>query len=229
MMDMPKMKPGQWVIVSLRKMIASGELKRGERIAEIATAEALGVSRMPVRMALRALEQEGLVVKLGARGYAARGPSEIDIRGAIEVRGVLEGLAASHAAIRGLSPEHAATLRRCLQDGDALLDRDALDEAAIEAYHALNLTFHATLVEAAGNSAIVSALARNNGLPFASADALALDLSDPRGELLHLRAAHAQHHEVLEALLAGDAVAAERVMRDHALAAIRNAKVFVEP
>lgn len=220
------MKPGQRVIVALRKMIAAGELKSGERIAEIPTAEALGVSRMPVRTALRALEHEGLVVKLGARGYAARGVLAADIRGAIEVRGVLEGLAAFQAATRGLSRKADAILVRCLQDGDALLDREGLDEEVVDRYHTLNLAFHATLVEAAGNPAIALALTRNNSLPFASADALALDWRDLAGELRHLQGAHRQHHEVYSAVQRGEAVQAERLMRDHALAAIRNANVF---
>src|SRR4051794_36918257 len=114
-----RMKPGQKVIVALRKMIASGELKDGERIAEIPTAAALGVSRMPVRTALRALEQEGLVARLGARGYAARGPSAEQIEGAIEVRGVLEGLAARQVALMGLSKRLEARLTACLEDGAA--------------------------------------------------------------------------------------------------------------
>lgn len=59
------MKPGQRVLFALRKMIVSGEIPDGARIAEIATAERFGVSRMPVRTALRTLEQEGLVAKLG--------------------------------------------------------------------------------------------------------------------------------------------------------------------
>src|SRR3990167_2291173 len=59
-------KPGQRVLIALRKMIASGELAAGERIAEIPTAELLQVSRTPVRIAFRTLEQEG---RLFAKGY----------------------------------------------------------------------------------------------------------------------------------------------------------------
>ena len=69
-------KPGQTVLVALRRMIASGELAGGERLMEIPTAELFGVSRMPVRMAFRVLEQEGLLIRHGARGYAVRQLSE---------------------------------------------------------------------------------------------------------------------------------------------------------
>lgn len=57
------MSSGQQVLLKLRKMIISGELEGGARIAEIPTAELLGVSRQPVRIAFRLLEQEGLLIK----------------------------------------------------------------------------------------------------------------------------------------------------------------------
>ena len=113
-------KPGQLVLVALRKMIASGELVAGERLMEIPTAQLFGVSRMPVRMAFRTLEQEGLLVPFGGRGYQVRSVSPSDIAGAVEVRGVLEGLAARQAAEQGLSAEARATLERCLVEGDQL-------------------------------------------------------------------------------------------------------------
>lgn len=112
-------KPGQRVLAELRKLIASGELAAGERIVEIPTAERLQVSRMPVRIALRTLEQEGLLCKTG-RGYRVRAVTREDIAGAVEVRGVLEGLAARQAAERGLSAEARATLEECLAEGDRL-------------------------------------------------------------------------------------------------------------
>ena len=115
------MKPGQRVIVALRRQIASGEIADGARIAEIATAAALNVSRMPVRTALRALEQEGFVVKLGSRGYAARAPSPEQISDAIDVRGVLEGLAARRMAKRGLSARDRTSFMQCLEQGRRFL------------------------------------------------------------------------------------------------------------
>jgi GntR family transcriptional regulator of vanillate catabolism len=225
-METPKLKPGQRVIVTLRKMIASGELKSGERIAEIPTAEALGVSRMPVRTALRALEQEGLVVKLGARGYAARGVAPDQVHGAIEVRGVLEGFAARRAAELGLDAKTEAALAACLALGDSLFALGRLEEGDLDRYHVCNLAFHDTLVAAARNPAIEDALRRNNYQPFAAAGAMALDWNDLAAEFRHLEQAHRQHHAVFDAVRRGDADAAETIMRDHAFAAVRNAKVF---
>jgi GntR family transcriptional regulator of vanillate catabolism len=225
-MDMPRMKPGQRVMMALRKMIASGEIKSGERIAEIPTAVALGVSRMPVRTALRTLEQEGLVVRLGARGYAARGVSSAGIRDAIEVRGVLEGFAARRLAERGMAPETRARLASLIEEGEALFAAGRLGADDLDRYGVYNLAFHDTLVAAAGNAAVEAALARNSFEPFAGAGAMALDVADLVTEYEHLLAAHRQHQTVFDAIERGDADAAERIMRDHAFAAIRNAKVF---
>ncbi|MFN3450561.1 MAG: GntR family transcriptional regulator [Sphingorhabdus sp.] len=218
-MDKP-IKPGQHVLIALRKMIASGELADGARIAEISTAERLGVSRMPVRTALRALEQEGLVVKLGARGYAARGPTAAQIEDAIEVRGVLEGLAARTVASAKITPAFAKQLKACLKSGDDIFEKGYLAEGDLERFYDYNMEFHDLLVEASNNKAISAALSRNNHLPFASAAALALDWNDLASEYHHLCAAHKQHRKVSAAILAGNADAAEQLMREHARAPI---------
>jgi GntR family transcriptional regulator of vanillate catabolism len=93
------------VVATLRQLIVSGRLSAGERVAEIPVADRLGVSRTPVRLAFRSLEQEGLLEKAGKRGFVVRRFSEADVRTAIEVRGTLEGLAARHLAERGMDPE----------------------------------------------------------------------------------------------------------------------------
>ena len=221
-----KVKPGQHVIISLRRMIAEGLLQPGQRIAEIATAEALGVSRMPVRTALRALEAEGLVVKLGARGYAARAMSMAEINGAIEVRGTLEGLAARRLALRGLTPVEERQFLDCLDRGDGVFAKGFIDDADLDAFHAYNEAFHRLLIEASGNPSIARALASNNLSPFASASALALDVNDPSSEFSHLLTAHEMHREVVDAILRQDPDRAEDLMRGHAQAAVGSERIF---
>ncbi|RVT39457.1 GntR family transcriptional regulator [Sphingobium algorifonticola] len=214
------MKPGQRVLAALRMQIASGDIADGARIAEIATAAALNVSRMPVRTALRALEQEGLVVKLGARGYAARAPSPAQICDAIEVRGVLEGLAARRLAERSMDGGTRKNLDACLAEGDAIFADDMPSEGAMERFYDYNRRFHDLLIAASGNGAIGVALSRNNHLPFASATAFAIGGSDVPGERAHLLAAHHQHRAVVAAILAGDGDQAEQIMRGHARMAL---------
>lgn len=219
-------KSGQLVLVALRKMIASGELPAGERLMEVPTAERFGVSRMPVRIAFRTLEQEGLLVRAGARGFQVRSVSADDIAGAVEVRGVLEGLAARQAAERGLSEADRATLRECLERGDALFAKGHVTEEDLEVYHDLNMRFHQVVVAASHNPAIADALSRNDHLPFASVTALAIDRHDMAREYRRFNYAHMQHHSIYDALAHGQSARAEAIMREHANATLRYAEVF---
>ena len=74
------------VFNTLRKAILKGELKPGERLMEIALAERLGVSRTPVREAMRKLELEGLVVMIPRRGAQVANITEKDLNDVLEVR-----------------------------------------------------------------------------------------------------------------------------------------------
>ncbi|KIQ36375.1 GntR family transcriptional regulator [Pseudomonas viridiflava] len=219
-------KPGQTVLVSLRKMIASGELAAGERLMEVPTAERFGVSRMPVRMAFRTLEQEGLLVPFGGRGFQVRSISPHEIAGAVEVRGVLEGLAARQMAEIGVSQQARDELETCLVQGDALFAKGFVTEDDLEVYHGLNMRLHRVIVEGSGNPAIADALARNDHLPFASVTALAVDRNDLVREFRRFNFAHMQHHAVVDALINGQSARAEAIMREHANATLRYAEVF---
>ncbi|KPY40025.1 MULTISPECIES: GntR family transcriptional regulator [Pseudomonas syringae group] len=219
-------KPGQTVLVSLRKMIASGELAAGERLMEVPTAERFGVSRMPVRMAFRTLEQEGLLVPFGGRGFQVRSISPHEIAGAVEVRGVLEGLAARQMAEIGVSQQARDELETCLVQGDALFAKGFVTEDDLEVYHDLNMRLHRVIVEGSGNPAIADALARNDHLPFASVTALAVDRNDLVREFRRFNFAHMQHHAVVDALINGQSARAESIMREHANATLRYAEIF---
>ncbi|KPW38803.1 Transcriptional regulator GntR [Pseudomonas coronafaciens pv. porri] len=219
-------KPGQTVLVALRKMIASGELAAGERLMEVPTAQLFGVSRMPVRMAFRTLEQEGLLVPFGGRGFQVRSISPQEIAGAVDVRGVLEGLAARQLAERGLTPQARDELQTCLDLGDSLFEKGHVTEDDLEVYHDLNMRLHRVIVEGSGNRAIADALARNDHLPFASVTALAVDRNNLIREYRRFNFAHMQHHAVVDALINGQSARAEAIMREHANATLRYAEIF---
>jgi GntR family transcriptional regulator of vanillate catabolism len=219
MSDVPE-RTGLRVLITLRRMISSGELAAGERLAEIPLAERLHVSRMPVRMAFRELEQEGLLVRAGARGFTVRAVSLADIAGAVEVRGVLEGLAARLVAERGADPATLRVLAVCLAEGDSLMTKGRFTVEDGPAYLDTNIRFHAAIVEAAGNPAIGKVLARNDHLPFASVKALALDRNNLGGEYSRLNYAHMQHHAIVEAIAARQGARAEALMREHAQAVL---------
>lgn len=219
-------KQGQRVLSTLRQMIISGELAAGERLAEIPTAEQLGVSRMPVRMAFRTLEQEGLLTKQPRRGYRVRQVTAEEISGAVEVRGVLEGLAACQAAQKGLSEAQRKGLLACLSEGDALFVKGYVSEADLEVYHDINKRFHALIIEASANPAIGAALARDEHLPFASVSALAIDRNHLELEFRRFNFAHMQHHAAFDAIEHGQGARAESIMREHANATLRYATLF---
>lgn len=209
------------VVARLRKLIHDGRYPPGARVTEATVAEALGVSRTPVRLAFRTLEQEGLLHKVGKRGLVVRAFSEADVLCALEVRGVLEGLAARRLAERGLSDAVAATLRESVARGRALLARGVLTPADIGAWSALNQAFHNAIVGAAGSPVIGDAIARNNHLPFASADSITLDANALDREYDKLRFAQLQHELVLDALLQRESARVDMLMREHAYIGLR--------
>lgn len=210
------MSSGQQVLLKLRKMIISGELEGGARIAEIPTAELLGVSRQPVRIAFRLLEQEGLLIKNPTRGYTVREISEQLVHDALEVRGVLEGLAAKTLAEQGLSEEQKKTLQHCIQETEKLFnEKDEFGDAELERYHYFNVIFHDTIIEGAQNVALIQALAKNNQLPMASAQAITYDQNQALSEYRRLHYAHLQHCSIFDALVHRQAGRAETLMREH--------------
>lgn len=210
-------------------MILDGRFAPGERIAEIPTAELLEVSRMPVRMAFRALEQEGLLVRQGARGFAIKQVTAQTLSDAVEVRAVLEGLAARQAAENGLSKAARAVLQECLEQADQLFEKGHVTEDDLAAYHDINKRFHQTIIEASGNGAVAEALSRNEHLPFASVSSIAVDRNNLDQEFRRFNFANMQHHMIVDALLAGQSARAEAIMREHANVTIRYMKIFSGP
>ena len=88
------------VFNTLRRAILKGELEPGERLMEIALANKLGVSRTPIREAIRKLELEGLVVMIPRKGAEVARITEKDLRDVLEVRTSLEKLAIELACDR---------------------------------------------------------------------------------------------------------------------------------
>lgn len=216
------------VVAILRKLIVDGHYPPQTRLAEVAVARDLGVSRTPVRMAFRTLEQEGLLQRVGKRGLEVRSFSEADVQCAVEVRGVLEGLAARRLAEAGLDAATRSTLCACVDDGRRMLSAGPLMAEGIHRWSRLNRTFHQTIVEAGGGSVIADAIARNNHLPFASADSITLDTQALDREDMKLRFAQMQHELVLDALLRREPARVEMLMREHALVGVRYARLLAE-
>jgi DNA-binding GntR family transcriptional regulator len=109
------------VYAQLRQAILDGHLKAGERMREFDLAEQFGVSRTPVREALKKLAVEGLVVDMPGRGLVITEPSPNEILDAYLVREMLEGLAARLAADRATETDriHLTAVLRQIQNAIA--------------------------------------------------------------------------------------------------------------
>jgi len=112
------------VLEAIREAIKSGVLKPRERLMEIQLAEELGVSRTPIREALRKLELEGFIVMVPRKGAYVADISFKDIADVFEIRTALEGLAAGLAAERITDEELEDMERHLVEKADAIARQD---------------------------------------------------------------------------------------------------------
>lgn len=201
----------------VREMILRGELAPGARLTEAGLAERLGMSRTPIRQALPLLAREGLLLRQPTRGYVVRGFTQADIADAVEVRAVLEGLAARRLAERGASEACLAELRECLREGDALLARGEVSADEGARYAAMNVRLHQAIVEGGGGVVIADALDHNSRVPFAGPQAVAFDRNASAALHTLLLYAHRQHHAIVHCIATRQAARAEALMREHAM------------
>ena len=134
---------------ALRQAIRDGILPPGERLMEIPLAEELGVSRTPIREAIRILEQEGLVVMIPRRGTYVADMSLKDITEVFELRSILEELAAELAAER-ITNEEIETLEQHLVESGNYMNEKNLDKV-VQA----DILFHEILYKASRNDRLV--------------------------------------------------------------------------
>lgn len=214
-------------LLALREMVLAGELAAGSRIAEVAIAERLGVSRTPIRAALMRLEQEGLLQLLPGGGYTVRTFSERDISDAIELRGTLEGLLARLAAERGAPQVVLGEAHQCLDQIDQVLAAPALDDELFSRYVALNERFHGLLCEMADSPVIAKELERVVRLPFASPSGFVVVQANSGRARDMLIVAQDQHRQVLEAIAQREGARAQAIMCEHSRLAQRNLRAAV--
>lgn len=218
------------VISQLREIILSGEVAPGERLTEIHYAKRLGVSRTPLRLALAELEKEGLLEQKTSRGFRVRNFSIDHIGDAVEVRGVLEGMAARILAERGLTPETEQQLKLSVQQGKDLICNAISEQKMVDAqaWRKINQQFHECLVLASQNSALIEAIQHNNKTPFSGPAAMTLNTAPTQLETAFVQRAQADHEDVLEALTLRQAARAEALMREHAYRSRINKRKLIE-
>lgn len=214
-------------VLGIRELVLRGEFKVGERLAELALVDKLGVSRTPIRAALQQLAEEGLLEAAQPNGYVVRSFSEADINDAIEVRGTLEGLAARLAAERGVSQLFLDQMRDCLDEIDEVLADAQPGDAHLSRYAVLNTRFHDMLVEASGSSMVAHALSRIASLPFAGPNAFVEAQDKLPGSLEILKMAQVQHRDILGAIAERSGARAEPLVREHARNARKNLELVL--
>lgn len=140
------------VFNTLRQAILKGELKPGERLMEIALAERLGVSRTPIREAMRKLELEGLVVMIPRRGAQVANITEKDLNDVLEVRIALENMAIEKACKR-MSEEELDRLWQAAREFERTMAEGNLVRLA-EA----DVAFHEIIYQASDNCRLIQVL-----------------------------------------------------------------------
>lgn len=140
------------VFNTLRQAILKGELEPGERLMEIQLAERLGVSRTPIREAIRKLELEGLVLMIPRKGAEVAKISARSLRDVLEVRRALEELAIELACQR-MSEEDVGNLQKAQEDfKKAIAEGDAMKIAETDEH------FHDVIYEGTQNAKLIQML-----------------------------------------------------------------------
>ncbi|NLO99437.1 MAG: GntR family transcriptional regulator [Clostridiaceae bacterium] len=156
MVKVPKLKMDSYqplrdvIFETLRKAIVSGDIKPGERLMEVSLANQMGVSRTPVREAIRRLEAEGLVTMTPRKGTHVSELSVKDIMDVLEVRTVLDKLATELAAKR-MQPAQLKALETVHKQYIACVEKENM-EGAIKK----DVEFHDMIYAASGNPRLVA-------------------------------------------------------------------------
>lgn len=185
--------------------ILRGELLPGARISEPDVAAELGVSRVPVREALRELESSGLVVSRKHAGVFVHAPDADEIRGLYDLRALLDGYAGRRATALPLP----ARIALCdALDASIAAMRAAAKVTDVTRYYAENLRFHWLMVEAADNLPVAETY-RNvvQKLHLSRLRNLSQDMG--------MKASIAEHAAIARALRDGDAARCEKLLATH--------------
>ncbi|MCW2305881.1 GntR family transcriptional regulator [Rhodobium gokarnense] len=198
------------IVDAVRQLILDGLLAPGEKLKEMELASRFSVSRTPVREALAALENEGLLTYEMHRGYTVRQFSMKDLLESYEMRALLEGHSCRIAAERGLLPELDRQLSQCLDRSEAILDAaSALSPEEVKTWHELNIRFHGLLLQAV-DSNMFERIARSvYRVPRI------FDVVHIASDVESLKRYAKEHRRIYEAIKLRQSQRAEFLMREH--------------
>lgn len=196
----------------IRRVIITGQVAPGTHLTEIQLSQETGLSRTPIRDALRRLRTEGLVVRGPNNGAAVASFSNSDVTVIREIRCRLEGYAAERAATR-ITPAQIERLEQIAADMETVVLAPSIDRIA---FADLNIAFHMGLAEASGSPHLISQIESVIQLPLILLRRT-LWPSEPANErgVWH-------HREIIEALKIGDAYWVGMQMRAHIASSLRD-------
>ncbi|MEW6305050.1 MAG: GntR family transcriptional regulator [Verrucomicrobiota bacterium] len=198
----------------IQQKILSGELTGGRVVSELSLAREIGISRTPVRDAIRRLEHEGVLEQVPRYGTMVRQLQRRDLVELYELREALEPYAVAQAAGR-LQADELSTLKKLCEE-IRLIARDlqeqkktALDAALMQRLLSADMGFHMLLIRASGNGRMMKIVADSR--------LLARIFGTPRQEhtLDVLEETHRFHSQILQAVENGDRETARRLMAEH--------------
>src|SRR5262245_18850840 len=190
------------------RAIVRGELAPGQRINEPDVASRLGVSRVPVREALRGLASSGLVAARKHAGVFVRVLTTKEVADLYDLRSVLDGHAGQLVAALPDKPRRA--LVKSLNDWQAQMKAGAL-RRDVQAYYRANLAFHWAIVEAAGNDALSQTY---RGIVQLLHLSRLKNLSRDVG----MQASMREHKQIIATIAAGDPARAQTLLTKHVTA-----------
>lgn len=205
----------QAVLAELRGLIVRGEIPPGSPIVQDALAERFGVSRVPVREALKILEGEGHIVYAAHRGYTVAKLEVADLLEIYDLRGVLESHVA-RAAVPKLEDHHLAGMRAAMDAMDAAADRQDMITVGVQ-----NRIFHFGVFQPSGLARAVRMIRQ------------LWDTTDPYRSLyfvkpLNRETINSEHSQIYDACAARDTEEVVRLLEIHRSHAVQDLQAMTE-
>ena len=191
------------VYIKLKNAIRKRYIKQGSQLVEVSLAQQLGVSRTPVRSAIKRLESEGLVNSIPNRGAFVITPTSKEIAETYQVRIELECMAARLTAAR-VTTAQVDELRTLITAEGEVFDRFNLDE-----YDVTNASLHLRIAQFSGNTVLAHYVKE-----LLDRTRIYLILFDPFSKLEYSPTV-AAHQKIVDALAAHDGTMAEEAIREH--------------
>ena len=190
------------VFNTLRKAILRGELKPGERLMEIQLANKLGVSRTPIREAIRKLELEGLVVMIPRKGAEVAKITVRDLKDALEVRMAIDSLSVKLACERLDEDDKTEIKQACVAF------REAVKSGNVQAIVEGDERFHNTIYRASKNQKLITIAMNLREQVYRYRFEYVKDFSYHENLIR-------EHDQITEAILKGDVETAQKIMKEH--------------